>query len=58
MARKYNTGFEVVHDMKEACQDADVIYAKSWGPLMTTHDPAEGKRHPRSSTKTGLPMMN
>ena len=44
MSRKYNTGFEVVHDMQEACQDADVIYAKSWGPLMTTHDPEEGKR--------------
>jgi N-acetylornithine carbamoyltransferase len=43
-AKKYNTGFEVVHDMKEACQDADVIYAKSWGPLMTTHDPQEGKQ--------------
>ena len=42
-ARKFNTGFEVVHDMQEACEDADVIYAKSWGPLMTTHDPAEGK---------------
>lgn len=44
MARKYNTGFEVVHDMKEACEDADVIYAKSWGPLVTTQDPEEGKR--------------
>ena len=44
MARKYHTGFEVVHDMKEACQDADVIYAKSWGPLMTTQDADEGKR--------------
>jgi ornithine carbamoyltransferase len=44
MARKYNTGFEVVHDMQEACEDADVIYAKSWGPLITTQDPEEGKR--------------
>jgi N-acetylornithine carbamoyltransferase len=43
-ARKYKTGFEVVHDMEEACQDADIIYAKSWGPLMTTHDPEEGKK--------------
>ncbi len=43
MARKYHTGFEVVHDMKEACKDADVIYAKSWGPLLTTQDPEEGK---------------
>jgi ornithine carbamoyltransferase len=44
MARKYHTGFEVVHDMQEAAKDADVIYAKSWGPLMTTQDPEEGKR--------------
>jgi N-acetylornithine carbamoyltransferase len=43
-ARKYHTGFEVVHDMETACKDADVIYAKSWGPLLTTQDPAEGKR--------------
>lgn len=43
-ARKYNTGFEVMDNMSEACKDADIIYAKSWGPLMTTNDPAEGKR--------------
>jgi N-acetylornithine carbamoyltransferase len=42
-ARKYKVGFDVVHSMEEACQDADIIYAKSWGPLMTTHDPEEGK---------------
>ncbi|MEZ4769708.1 MAG: ornithine carbamoyltransferase [Caldilineales bacterium] len=44
LARANGTGFEVVHDMQEACKDADVIYAKSWGPLVTTTDPAEGKR--------------
>jgi ornithine carbamoyltransferase len=43
LARINHTGFEVVHDMDEACKDADVIYAKSWGPLMTTHDFEEGK---------------
>ncbi len=42
-ARKYGAGFEVVHDMDEAIKDADIVYAKSWGPLMTTHDPEEGK---------------
>jgi len=42
-ARKYKVGFDVIHDMEEACQDVDVIYAKSWGPLMTTHDPEAGK---------------
>lgn len=43
-ARRYHTGFEIVHDMDEACRDADIIYAKSWGPLLTTTDPVEGKR--------------
>ena len=42
-ARKYKPGFEVVHDMEEGFKDADIVYAKSWGPLMTTHDPDEGK---------------
>ncbi len=42
-ARKFKTGFEVVHDMEEGFKDADIVYAKSWGPLMTTHDPDEGK---------------
>ncbi|NTV36931.1 MAG: ornithine carbamoyltransferase, partial [Anaerolineaceae bacterium] len=42
-AKKYGTGFEIVHDMDEAFQDGDVIYAKSWGPLLTTDDPKDGK---------------
>jgi N-acetylornithine carbamoyltransferase len=29
--------------MAEAVRDADVVYAKSWGPLMVTTDPDEGK---------------
>lgn len=44
LARKYGTGFEIVHDMREGFKDADVVYAKSWGPLLTTDDPEEGKR--------------
>ncbi|MFN3741893.1 MAG: ornithine carbamoyltransferase [Anaerolineales bacterium] len=46
-ARQYGTAFEIIADpngMEEACKDADVIYAKSWGPLLTTTDPEEGKR--------------
>ncbi len=43
-ARKFKTGFEVVDDMAEAVKDADVVYAKSWGPLMTTQDAEEGKK--------------
>jgi len=43
-ARKFKTGFEVVEDMQEAVKDADVVYAKSWGPLLTTQDAEEGKK--------------
>ncbi len=46
-ARRYKTSFEIIADpdgMKAAFADADVIYAKSWGPLLTTTDPEEGKR--------------
>jgi N-acetylornithine carbamoyltransferase len=37
-ARKYHAGFEIVHDMDEAFKDADVVYPKSWGPLVYTAD--------------------
>lgn len=42
-AKKYKTGFDVVHDMKEGFKEGDVIYAKSWGPLLTTNDADKGK---------------
>jgi ornithine carbamoyltransferase len=40
-ARKFHTGFEVVTDMDEAFKDADVVYPKSWGPLVFTADAAK-----------------
>ena len=46
-ARKFGTGFEVIDDpdgMDKAFKDADVIYAKSWGPLVHTDDPEESDR--------------
>ncbi len=46
-ARIAGTAFEIIEDpdgMTAACQDADVIYAKSWGPLLTTNDKVEGKK--------------
>jgi ornithine carbamoyltransferase len=43
-AAKYKTGFEVVNDMEEGFKDADVVYAKSWGPLVTTSDSDEIKK--------------
>ena len=42
-ARIAGAGFEVTDDMEAAFKDADVVYAKSWGPLLTTQDPTEGK---------------
>ncbi len=43
-AENYDTQFEVVHDMEEGFEGADIVYAKSWGPLLTTRDQEEGKR--------------
>jgi N-acetylornithine carbamoyltransferase len=46
-ARKFHTGFDVVSDpngMEMAFKDADVVYAKSWGAMLTTEDAAEGAR--------------
>jgi len=31
----------IVHDMNAAFKDADVVYPKSWGPLLVTQDPQE-----------------
>jgi len=42
-AKAFGTGFEIVNDMDEGIRGADVIYAKSWGPLLTTADGKEGK---------------
>ena len=43
-AEKAGTKFEVVDDMEAGFEGAEVVYAKSWGPLITTQDPEEGKR--------------
>lgn len=43
-SEKYQTEFVVTDNMENAFKDADIIYAKSWGPLLTTQDPSEGKR--------------
>jgi N-acetylornithine carbamoyltransferase len=46
-AKKFHTGFDVISDpdgMEKAFKDADVVYAKSWGAMMTTEDVNEGSR--------------
>jgi len=42
-AKAFHTGFDIVHDMDEGIKDADIVYAKSWGPLLTTDDKVQGK---------------
>lgn len=43
-AKNYGTVFDVVDDMDTAFKQADIIYAKSWGPLVTTSDAKEGEK--------------
>lgn len=47
-AAYYGSKFEVVNDMDEACKDADVVYAKGWGPIMAVGD----------DEKAGVEMIN
>lgn len=42
-ARRFGTSFEVTDNMEQAFKGADVVYAKSWGPLLTTTDQDQGK---------------
>jgi N-acetylornithine carbamoyltransferase len=43
-AKKAHAGFEILDDFDEGFKGTDVIYAKSWGAMLTTQDPAEDKR--------------
>jgi N-acetylornithine carbamoyltransferase len=43
-ARKYRVGFDVTDNMDEAFKDADIVYPKSWGALLTTSDKDESAR--------------
>src|SRR5574341_205446 len=43
-ARIAGAGFDITQSMEEGFKEADVVYAKSWGPLLTTSDKTEGKR--------------
>lgn len=42
-AHRNHVGFEVLHDFDDGIRGTDVVYAKSWGALLTTTDEAEGK---------------
>lgn len=39
--KKYGGSFEITNDMENAFEGADVVYPKSWGPLLTTINPKE-----------------
>jgi ornithine carbamoyltransferase len=38
-AEENDTKFEVVDDMDAGVEGADIVYAKSWGPIMVTEEP-------------------
>ncbi len=36
LSKRFGGSFSITDSMEDACKDADVVYAKSWGPMMTT----------------------
>lgn len=43
-ARKHKGSLEIMNDFDAGMKDADVVYAKSWGALLTTADDAESAK--------------
>jgi ornithine carbamoyltransferase len=43
-ARASGGSLEVIEDFEAGMRDADVVYAKSWGSMVTTSDPEESAR--------------
>ena len=43
-ARESGGSFEILEDFDEGFKGADVVYAKSWGAMLTTTDEAESAR--------------
>ena len=43
-AKVAGTKFEITHRFEDAFENANVVIPKSWGPLVTTQDKAEGLR--------------
>ena len=44
LAKKHGTAFEMTDSMMTGFKDAEIVYAKSWGPMLTTQDQEEGKK--------------
>lgn len=49
-ARRHKGSFEILDDFNAGFKDADVIYAKSWGAMLTTTDHEESARIGRQYT--------
>jgi N-acetylornithine carbamoyltransferase len=49
-ARRYGGNFEVLDDFDAGFRDADIVYPKSWGALLTTADDQESARIGRKYT--------
>jgi N-acetylornithine carbamoyltransferase len=43
-AKKYHGSFEIIEDFNEGMVGADVVYAKSWGSMLTTSDHDESAK--------------
>ncbi|MDH3674291.1 MAG: ornithine carbamoyltransferase [Anaerolineae bacterium] len=43
-AKRHRSSFEIMDDFEAGMIDTDIVYAKSWGPLLTTTDPDEDRR--------------
>ena len=43
-ARRHKSNFEIMDDFDAGIRGTDIVYAKSWGPLLTTTDPEEDRR--------------
>ncbi|MCL1587582.1 MAG: ornithine carbamoyltransferase [Actinomycetia bacterium] len=43
-ARKYHGSFEIIEDFEQGMAGADVVYAKSWGSMLTTSDHDESAK--------------
>jgi len=43
-AKKYHGSFEIIEDFEEGMAGADVVYAKSWGSMLTTSDHDESAK--------------
>jgi ornithine carbamoyltransferase len=43
-ARDGHASFDILHDFDEGVRGTDVVYAKSWGAMLTTTDEAEGAK--------------